>query len=337
MNQKQIVKYLKCLGVHSPKLNGAADGCWVGAPCPLAPWTHSSGTDSHPSFAIQINSKGRSRFNCFSCEKGDLFYLHILLSGYGASYDLKGAYMLISAEDEVDISLEIGQYGDSVQEKEDEVVFSEMWKNSFPKALDVPLAAMYLAKRDVPDWLVTLRDLRFDTQRKAVCFPIRNFKGTLVGMRGRYIDPPPDGARYHVYKTNAGKQSTLPWYGEDAVSFYHPVLMVESVFDYLSVRRVYSNVIAPMSVGMSKAKLDRVKAAYDVVTLYDQGKGGEKARILTSKHLKDACVVNLIPPDGAKDPGEMSEDQLVDCLKNYLPDVKKFGSIDSGGTDSPPW
>ena len=92
--------------------------------------------------------------------------------------------------------------------------------------------------------------------------------------------------------------------------------MVESVFDMTSAMRVYDNIVSPMSVGINSARIQRMNKCVEVVTYFDQGVGGDKARNIVTKNLGNAMVAHLIPT--AKDPGEMAEDALRDQLKFFL-------------------
>jgi len=317
MNKTDIVQFLGCIGVPPSSLVITQD--WVRCSCPLAIWTHNHGTDKNPSFGIKCNDTGESFFNCYTCKNGDLLYLVQLLAGYGVEapkFKLKDALQLLMNEEEGAVALNIADYG-SVAEIQKYKIFPESFIESFLHAVHVPKAMNYLNSRGVGALLAQDLDLRFDTSREAVCFPIRDWEGQLVGLRGRYIDPD-GGPNYHVYKHN-GEHNKLAWYGENTVDMTEPVLMIESVFDYASCLRLYDNLLAPLSVGMNKDKVVRVNTAFDIVTLFDNGQGGDKARDLVSKYLPDSIIKHLYPPKDCSDPGDMTAEQLIETLGDYLP------------------
>lgn len=320
MNEAQAREFLRAVGTKGLEVSAN----WLRASCPLAFALHDHGTDSHPSFGIRLGPE--SGFHCWTCESGDLLWLVQLLSQYKAQapkYDLKKALQLIAMEDDAEIVLNIQDYGPQNDDQK-EHLFSESWLASFRKANEVPLAREYLDGRNISVEIAKLLDLRFDTGKKAVCLPIRNFKGQLVGLRGRYVDPDAT-VRFHDYATGFNQRNKLPWWGEHLVDFDKPVLMVESWADIASVYRVYRNVLAPLSVGMSKAKLLRVADALDIVSLFDNGKGGDKARSLVQKYLPGSIQQHLKPypdpqnPDKKTDPNDMSVEQLVELFGPYLP------------------
>lgn len=322
MNLTQAREFL--LAVGSKASSVSPDG-WVRASCPLAPWFHDSGKDSNPSFGLRVVPNGESYFNCWACKSGDLLMLVQLLKSGGAGlprYDLAKAVQLIADEEEGStISLKIDEFAEFAKPNDDpdmDIAFSEEWLMSFKVAWKVPLALEYLAGRGVSKELAIELDLRFDTSKKRVCFPIRNFKGVLVGLRGRTIDAQEGLPPYHDYGGEQTQRNRMPWYGENLIDFDKPVVMPESVFDYASVFRVYRNVLAPMTVGMGEQKLKRVQEALEIVTLFDNGKGGDKARLLVDKYLPGSVRVHRLPPPNRKDAGEMSVDEVRECLHGLV-------------------
>lgn len=332
MDKDSVKAFAKAIGTTVETITSQG---WANCKCPLAPWTHDSGKDSSPSFAIKIDPNGESRFQCYACHKGDLLLLVQMLREFGAQapkYDLKLALQYVNAENEQDLVLKVKDYGEKLLPDDDgnnDATFPEAWLHSFKKALTVPVALTYLKSRGLSPGLIKELDIRFDQSRQAVCFPIRDTECTLRGLRGRYIDPDEGAPPYHIYKNPEGHYNRRVWYGEEWVDFDKPVLMVESVFDLAAVFPIYSNVVAPLTVGMSKAKFKRVATAYDIVTLYDKGKGGDKARQLTQQYLPDALQVHLIPGgphrfkpgEQATDPGEMTPVQLAALLRPHLPGI----------------
>jgi len=198
-----------------------------------------------------------------------------------------------------------------------EEVWPESFLDSYMLAYKVPMAMEYLNARRVSQKVAVHLDIRWDLGKRCVCFPVRNWRGQLVGMRGRHISPLQDGPRYHDYGYR-GHRNKLPWYGESTVDLDKPILMVESVFDFTSALRVYRNILAPLTVGLSHDKCKRVRNALEIVTLFDNGAGGDKGRSLLSKRLPEAIITHLLPPSHASDPGDMTKKQLRKTLKKHI-------------------
>ncbi len=314
MRLEQVKQFALAVGTKVEN----ASGSWAVCRCPLAPFTHDSGQDSHPSFAISYGENIESAFNCYTCEAGNLFKLIQILQDNDAKapkYDIKAAVTLWSNEESGEASM-IFTETDPDSDPLADVIWPEDFLKSFMPAWKVPMAMEYLNDRSVSQELAHALDIRWDLQKRTVCFPVRNWAGYLVGLRGRYVRSG-EGARYHDYGYR-GVRNKLPWYGESTVDVDKPVLMVESVFDYSSAYRVYRNILAPLTVGLSRDKCRRVRHVYEIVTLFDNGRGGDKGRSKLTKNLSDSIITHLLPPSKADDPGDMKKKQLQRTVKQHI-------------------
>lgn len=316
MNRNGIRRFLRALDAKHVRDNGR----WITASCVLAPWTHQSGKDDHPSFAIEVRDDAESKYNCFSCGGGDLMSLVFKLKHFGAAppkYDLKVATEIAVADGEHPIHFNVKEWGEQAA-LEEYVVFPEMWLATFMPAAQSPRATKYLRKRGLSEELVQALDIRYDTEKDAVCFPIRDFEGQLCGLRGRRLNPSDDVPRYHMYGNHKGQRNTLVWYGESWVDFDQPLVLVESVFDLASVYRVYRNVAAPLSVSFSEPRAKRLKGATSILTLFDSDKAGDKARERIAKYLPKTRCRHVYLPEGVKDPGELGVEEIRELLQGLV-------------------
>jgi len=314
MNLEQVRQFSLAVGTKVETVSGE----WARVKCPLSSWTHDSGSDSNPSCAISYGENMESAFNCYACEAGDLHKLITLLDHHGAKkprYDLKQAVKLW-ADEESGESAMVFMDDSELANAHTEKLWPESFLEGFMPAYKVPMAMEYLNARKVSQKVAITLDIRWDLARRAVCFPVRNWQGELVGMRGRYINGG-DGPRYHDYGYR-GIRNKLAWYGEHTVDLDSPVLMVESVFDFASAFRVYHNILAPLTVGLGPAKLRRVRNAFEIVTLFDNGRGGDKGRNKITEGLPDSIITHLLPPSHADDPGDMKKKELRRVLKKYI-------------------
>lgn len=313
MNKHSITNVIEALGHQVRGLSGD----WVQTNCPLAPWRHESGTDKNPSFGVEVNNAGKSRCHCFSCDfNGDLEDLILELQvnakdtlglNYTALRDLvekaeEGA-MLPTA-------WEPPEEDDGIDRP-----FPEYWLKSFPPATTSPEAMAYLKKRFTPLSVIQLCDLRWDSDRRRVCFPIRDFNGVLMGLHGRAIDKdnqPP----YHVYRFK-GTSNRHIWLGEHWVDFDKPVVVTESVFDLTRVLQVYRNVVSPLSANVKDVTAKRMLGAYRIVTMYDGDKAGWRARAKLQKMLPKSTFTHINLPH-EKDPGDMSIDEIADMIDGLV-------------------
>lgn len=317
MNRNQIVAFIKLLSAT----NIQHGDNWVRCSCILSPWTHEKGSDNSPSFAIHVNEQGDSFYNCYACGSGDLFYLLEQLSSYKAAppkYNIKNAVSLL-----VDVHNKLTGLtlciNDNVEPKLPTVaLFTEDWLNSFPLADKVPQAVAYLESRHVPRQRIQELGVRYDYSKNIVAFPMRGKSGELLGLHGRRMTPINDEPRYHVYKNPEGEHNgKITWHGLDTVDDNYPVIMVESVFDKMSLDRVFRNVVAPLSTGISKVKIKPMINALDVVTLFDHGMGGDFARTAITKYMKDSLITHITPPTG-KDGGDLTIPEIKELFSNCI-------------------
>lgn len=306
-----------------PLLNSGVTGYrneWVLGRCPLV-WKH-GGKDIHPSFGIKASTKNKSICKCWSCGYGgDLQDLVMDIRMYLRKnplegYDLKSAVQLISHElDDIQVDpSSISDYDKPIVSPI--IIFPEEWFESFPSVLKFKDGYSYLLSRNVPRSMMQHLDIRYDPMQKRVCFPYRDAKGRLLGVQGRSIEKE-STLRYFQYGYK-GQRNGSVWMGEDKVDFDKPVVLVEGPLDYTSVMRVYPNVMASFTSGLSAAKMKRVSVATELVTLYDYGNGGSAARAAIDKHLGKVPKVHLIPTQEQDDAGAMELSEVRDILEPHV-------------------
>jgi hypothetical protein len=113
-----------------------------------------------------------------------------------------------------------------------------------------------------------------------------------------------------MYK-QAGHKNPIAWLGESWVDLDKPIVVVEGPFDLTSVKRVYANVVSPLFANPSWDKIRRMSDALEWVTFLDRGAGGDAGRARITKALgKDHLIHHAHPPQGRKDPGECSAEEI---------------------------
>ncbi len=293
----------------------------------MAYWTHSDGRDTHPSFAIK-ESNGKSICKCLSCGFGgdllDLVFRLRSLSKKDKNPRLKldqVASIVSSEYDDIEFDpLSIPDYGD--QKPEEDFPFPEWWLESFQHATKFPEAVQYLARRGVTKAMAEKLDLRFDPLQRRIGFPFRNFKGELMGIQGRAIDQAQE-LRYYQYGYK-GHRNAHCWMGEHLIDLDKPLVLVEGPFDYTSIFRIYQNVAASFTSGLSVAKLKRIADAVEIITLYDHGSGGDAARKKIKEVFRKMPVTHLIPTKEQDDAGNMSMDEVAALLQGHVK-LEPFG------------
>lgn len=317
MHKDSIRVFLKALR-SKPTHNQNRVG-WIIATCPYAPWKHDGGVDNHPSFGVQIKEGDISRYNCFSCNShgdlGDMITeLAVLLGKDKSGYDFHTALQLVANEED-ELEMVIKDYQESDGQEDEVTIFPDWWLDSFQPALESKKATKYLKGRGLTKKTITALDIRYDSLRNRVSFPIRDWDNFLVGLHGRSIDPNPE-LRYYAYGYKEHRNK-LPWVGENRIDPDKMVVLCEGPFDMAAIYQVYPNVICSNSASMSKAKVKRICDIGDVVTMYDYGMGGDAARAAIDKYLHGSIKTHLIPSLGQGDPGSMTPDEIRDWIDDF--------------------
>lgn len=323
MNKEDTVSLLKHLKAvvpqHQPRTG------WVVSNCPLGPWRHEGGKSSPVVFGVELRP-GDARCNCFSCgwhgQLSDLVYDMKLQNKAKPRLDdvdwQEVGKIVEKAKADFDIVLDSPDIEDMLfGTASGPHVFPQWWLDSFPVWKDVDFAREYLSDRGVPDDVADFLDLRADTYENRLCFPVRDFKGQLVGLHGRAIESGVD-PRYRMYQ-QAGENNPGYWLGEHWVDLDKPIVIVEGPFDVTSVMRVYRNVVSPLFANPNLVKLRRMAPALEWITLLDHGKGGDSGRAKISKALTDDHVLHHLRPPEGEDPGSMTVNQIRETLSDVLP------------------
>lgn len=331
MTADKIVAFLNAVSVTNAKRHKRTG--WIISSCPLQPWRHENGKSSPEVFGVKIGPQDPLG-NCFACGwHGKLGALVQTMKGLqkaaprDVDIDFKTAFQIVDDAEAELIDLDIPGIEDVLKmNKESLHVFPDWWLDAFPPTGVSESASDYLDAREVPNWIADALDLRWDPQQKRICFPVRDFKHRLVGLHGRATLPETE-PRYRMY-LQAHKNNPIAWLGEDWVDVDQPIVVVEGPFDLASVARVYKNVVSPLFANPSFEKLRRMSDALEWVTLLDHGTGGDKGRQRITDALgKDHVITHLKPPEGRKDPGEMTVPELVDLLSPHVPLAAKLTCV----------
>jgi hypothetical protein len=288
---------------------------WLNITCPYASWTHESGTDNTPSFGVQINKTGVSRFWCFSCQRGapGLGELLMELKALGCAINFKELNELAAAEfDGAEFSF------DDDEEDAGNLLFPfpEDWLESFPLAVNSGPALVYMQSRGFSANVLAQLKLRYDPFEKRVSFPIRGEDKVLYGLHGRDItDQNP--LRYFAYG-HKKRRNPHVLLGEDTIDWTKKVVLAEGPMDWARTKQVYRNVLSPLHASISEYMLERLVPAFEIVTLFDPDKAGDLGRKKIrkwagSKRIVEHCYL----PDG-KDAAKHTPEELADLLSEFV-------------------
>lgn len=317
MDSQSVKRFLKELRPGSEIVD---NGSWVNTNCPLAPWTHSKGTDSNPSFGVFVGTP--SHFNCLACHKaGSMKHLLDLLEDYSGEEhpnlrrQIEGGDMLAprlydpweseySTEDSAEVPLD-----------------KEMISILYDKASDSSAALEYLSKRgidpDTADYLGLMFDPSDSRGVERVLFPVRKPDGTLVGLTGRAINPSvnPKVRDYHGLRkeSNLLGAQCLP----DSTD---PLVLVEGLIDQAIVTQAGYDCVASLHANLTEYQAEMlIEAGRPVIIFYDDDRAGYLGTEVAVSRLYGLVPVMCVtyPHDlEGGDPGGMSKEDIQYMVDN---------------------
>lgn len=323
---EQIAPWLEAIGTKAETGHGTD---WVHASCPFAAWRHENGEDANPSFGV-MPGPGESRCYCLACDwAGTQTDAVMLLHEHKVEIDFALAIKLITeAEDDAPVSAYPAAYEESVEPRPNEHIYPEYLLDAFEEAYDY-CAEMdeysihpYLAGRDTPYKVAEFLDLRWDSYRGRILFPVRDGRKRLRGLHGRAAPLPASGPEwehdkpYKMYPFD-GRTNAHVWLGEHWADGEEPLVVAESVFDLARVLEVYPNVISPLTATLSVEKIRRIRGAKYVITMFDEDKAGQRARAKLAYYLEDTEVRNIRLHPGT-DAGDLSPNEVDAVLSPLL-------------------
>jgi hypothetical protein len=241
--------------------------------------------------------------------------------------DINKALQMVAYEEE-NAELDIPDFDETEEPMYTTVEWPEEFLDQFSPVTKYKRPMAYLLSRGFETSFIKKQEILYDVYRKRILFVIRDWKGKLVGCHSRTViagvTPPYLGYKYDSAEpsnpfTEAGHWNVLPWLGENYVDPEEPVVLTEGPMDWLSIRRVYDNVLCGLSVGLAAEKIKRLHNIMEFVTLYDLGTGGDTARARLDKYLPDSLMQHVLPLEEYGDAGAMPKPAVKYLLEDYLP------------------
>jgi len=314
----------------------------VHATCPFAPYTHAKGVDRHPSFGVDINAAGTSKWGCFACKNGanqtySLVYRfqdytgilkHDLLDfirdreGQSLSYRLSKLEWRPSRpiQNPQYVSSRLADYEPTFQIENYKDVLSYLPNYALERHITPAQAIRWKL-----GWLrygMILAD-GYKCNFDRLFFTIIDHQQKMVGWSGRIIESfPPDAEwcppKYH-HAPEIKKERYL--YGENFVDQkIRHAFVVESFMDVLNLDRFgVKNVLAIMGSNASFMQITKLSQWFDKVYVlrHDDQAGQQMAEMVKVQldTVGTSCEIVEPLPD-RKDCGEWIESETLDVLKN---------------------
>lgn len=289
--------------------------------CPFAPYRHlkpdgSFGMDHKASFGISINEDGESYSNCFSCNSsGDLLYLCLDL-GEVRGEDYRELEEFIWQNEGVGVleravncpALSVADARKLARKKRASAVYSE--NDYAPFRGRVP---RYALERGLPLEVCKAWDLGDDPAEGRLLFPIRNFEGGLVGLKGRSYR----GHRNKYIPYLPFSQGSW-FFGEHMLrpeSEDPRIVIVEGEIDVIKVWMAGYSCLGMMGGFPTRTHSKRLEAlGRPLVLMPDANETGERWAKSLGDRMKNVVNVFDVFLDSG-DPGERSPDEIREAVE----------------------
>lgn len=331
MREEAVYRFLEIIGVPRERMQKSRQ--WVNAPCPLAPWMHSAGVDSRPSFGVSVSEEQRSVYFCFGCSPEPkrlegLLHNLFLMRGYPHEAAAFFAHEENFTEPVEDVRVSVPDAW-TVETVRMPGALPPSIFNLYPllqwsQGLTANACRMYLEnERKLARWACHSFGVRFDPKRRAVVFPLTDASGKIFVLRERSEE---QKEMWTVNELVSGVPFNYPklkdvgaWFGMHLVNWSKPVLLVEGEIDALRAATLgYANVIASATSSVTDAQLSALCGAVYWLG-YDNDKAGAKAHSKIASYLTGKA--HLFELDWSlvsrKDAGALkSSEELREVLSN---------------------
>lgn len=249
------------------------------AKCPLAPWTHPSGQDKHPSLTAKAGEP--AVYRCWACgNQGTVLSLARLYSQN--SGDVRAEQFVGALGTGHMWGRKHAEYGDKWKrtgariEKQEQAVISEEKLKEFLKEIPQYAVERGLSMEEIDKW-----EIGYDAQQKRMIIPVRDYTGKLCGVSGRALM---EGQR-PKYKHYPGLKKEEVFYGEKFLDrTTMRAVLVEGFFDVIMLQKLgLKNVFATMGTSVSEGQQKKLKRWFrEVVFIPDVDDAGAGLQFVQS-------------------------------------------------------
>jgi DNA primase len=283
--------------------------------CPFHNNTHT------PCFYI---SERTGAWLCFNPSCGEAGSVKELVKKILGKNEFEILRFILSKKTEADNAFE-ETLNDLFEEKPDFEEFSQETLDKLYQELGTSQEAKdYFNARGITEESMHHFKLGYSNKMGMVIVPVHSPDGTPVGLVGRSITE-----KRFKNSTNLPKNKTM-FNIHRAKRIGEHVIIVESTFDAIRIHQAgFPNVVATLGGHISKENIGLLNRHFNKVTIMtDSDLAGRELGLSIANRLKNKDILwasyeyGKIYPHDAKDAGDMTEKEIIACIKNAVSDIE---------------
>ena len=306
-----VKSVIKSLGLNIVGETGNDFLCY----CPFHSNRHTS------SFSV---SREKGAYICFNPACGETGTLQDLVKKILSKNEFESLRYIASKEAEsVEDFDEVLK--DMFEEKPDFIEFPQDTLDQLYNNLGSnPHAQEYFRHRGIQDEAMHYFKLGYSANMGMVIVPVHSPDGMPVGLVGRSI------SEKKFKNSNNLPRSKTMFNIHRAKKIGNQVIIVESTFDAIRVHQAgFPNVVATLGGHISHDNLNLLNRYFTkIVIMTDSDLAGRELGMTIASKLKNKDILwashsyGKIYPNNAKDAGDMSDEEIVTCVKNAVSDIE---------------
>ncbi len=214
---------------------------------------------------------------------------------------------------------------DTMQDKPDFIEFPKnVLDDLHNNLLNSSKAIEYFKGRNINQESIKYFELGYSEKQDMVVVPLHSPDGLPVGIIGRSIE-----GKSFKNSNNLPKSKTM-FNIHRAKRIGNQVIVVESSFDAIRIHQAgFPNVVATLGGHISAENINLINRYFNVVTIMtDADTAGRELGRSISSRLRNKNILwasyeyGKIYPHGAKDAGDMTDEEIKTCIKNSVSEIE---------------
>lgn len=159
-------------------------------------------------------------------------------------------------------------------------------------------------------------DIGFSKKQDRVVIPVRDVNFKVVGLIGRAYDV--NVVPKYLYSKGFRRRHHL--FNLQNAKYFDSVIITEGSLDAIKVHQAgFKNVVATLGAQLSPEQADLLNRNFDELVIFaDNDDAGARLKSAIMEGCPKKGIKIVTYPEGIKDPGEMTEEQIGECIEKAV-------------------